>query len=88
MPVPTSKAIPEAPVVEPIEVVAAPVVLIVVVGMGVYNYISAPFYMADSLRDRLDVLGNVSSDYRQGWLDCVDYYFKLAVGPTNSTTNK
>ena len=41
--------------------------------------------MADDLRERLDDNINASDDYKQGWLDCVDYYLHLAVGPANMT---
>jgi hypothetical protein len=60
-------------------------IIILIVGLGVYQYISAPFHMADKLRDRLDMLGNVTSEYHQGWLDCVDYYLWLETAPTNTT---
>jgi len=61
------------------------VVVIIVVAMGIHATMTAPYHMADDLRERIDAKGNVSDDYRQGWLDCVDYFLKLSTEPTNMT---
>jgi len=63
------------------------VVIIIIVGLSIFNALAHPFSMGDSLKERLNALGNVSDDYRQGWLDCINYYLKLETGPTNSTSN-
>lgn len=63
------------------------VISIVVVGLVVYNVVSAPYSMADELRDRVDMRDNVTVEYRQGWLDCVDYYLWLSTGPSNMTNS-
>ena len=68
--------------------IVATIVVVLVVGFGIYNYISEPFHTADSLKDRINDLGNVTSDYRQGWLDCADYYLWLKTAPTNVTSSE
>jgi hypothetical protein len=45
-----------------------------------------PYRTNDKLKERLDVLDDVSDDYRQGWLDCAEYYLWLKTAPTNVTT--
>jgi len=62
------------------------IVMILIIGVGVYQYVTAPFRIADELKERLDSYGNVSSDYRQGYLDCVANYLKITVEPTNITS--
>ena len=61
------------------------VVIVFVVGIGLYAYISEPYTTADRLRDQLDNVGDVSEDYKQGWLDCVNYYLHMKTAPTNVT---
>ena len=63
----------------------AAALMIILVGAAIYMDAQGKYWMADNLRDHLDEKGNVSDDYRQGWLDCVDYYLHLAIGPTNAT---
>lgn len=63
------------------------IISIFIVGLVVYNVVSAPYHMADELRDRVDMQNNVTVDYRQGWLDCVDYYLWLSTGPSNMTNS-
>ena len=62
-------------------------VLMIVVGMGIYQYMSAPYRVADELREHLDNKGNVSDEYKQGWLDCVAYYLKKQTEATNMTSS-
>lgn len=61
------------------------VVTTLIVGMGIYVHISEPFYTADKLRDKINSM-NVTDEYRQGWLDCVDEYMDIMTEPTNCTT--
>jgi len=60
------------------------VVMTVVVGLGIYTYVTAPYHTADTLRDYIDGR-DVSDDYRQGWLDCVDKYIDIMTEATNCT---
>ena len=67
---------------------AITITIIVVVGFSLYNYISEPYRTADELRDVVNNhMNNISDEYRQGWLDCVDYYLNMKTEPTNVTTN-
>ena len=59
--------------------------VLIIVGLSVYMAVAGPYWMAEDLRERLEEKGPVSDDYGQGWLDCVDYYLHLAIGPTNMT---
>jgi len=61
------------------------VVIILVVGFMVYNIVTGPFRMADELREHINDV-NCSDDYRQGWLDCVDYWLDLVTSPQNATS--
>ena len=61
------------------------VVVSLVVGIGLYAYFSEPYTTADKLRDQLNNVGDVSEDYKQGWLDCVNYYLHMKTAPTNVT---
>jgi len=61
------------------------VVMTVVVGLGIYTYITAPFHTADRLRDTINDM-DVSDQYRQGWLDCVDEYIDIMTEATNCTS--
>ena len=62
------------------------VVMTVIVGFAVYQMVVGPYATADNLRDHVDRI-NCSDDYRQGWLDCVDYWLDMTVGPQNCTSN-
>ena len=61
------------------------IVMTVVIGFTIYQMIAGPYATADTLRDEINGQVNVSSDYRQGWLDCVDYWLDMTVGPQNAT---
>ena len=63
----------------------AGVCVTILVGFAVYNMVTGPYAVADDLRDHVDRI-NCSDDYRQGWLDCVDYWLEQTVGPANCTT--
>ena len=67
-------------------VLAATIIIVVVLAIGFYNAMAEPYHVADMLKDRLDDYGNVSDDYRQGYLDCVSNYLKIKTGPSNITT--
>jgi len=64
-------------------VVAA--LMIILVGAAIFMDAQGKYWMADDLRERLDERSGLSDDYKQGWLDCVDYYLHLAIGATNMT---
>ena len=68
----------------------AVLLIFLTVCVGLYAYLSEPFRVADRLHDRLDALmvGGVSDEYRQGWLDCVSYYLNQIYGPSNMTSSK
>lgn len=60
--------------------------IILVVGFALYQTISEPYRTADKLRDVVNnQMNNISDDYREGWLDCVDYYLKMKTEMTNMT---
>ena len=59
--------------------------MILIVGLGIYTYVNAPYHTADRLRDTI-ADKNVSDDYRQGWLDCVDEYIDIMTEATNCTS--
>ena len=61
------------------------VVMTLVVGLSIYTYVTAPYHTADRLRDTI-ADKNVSDDYRQGWLDCVDEYIDIMTEATNCTS--
>lgn len=63
------------------------VLVLLLVGLSVYTVATGPYRMADDLRERLDENSNASDDYKQGWLDCVEHYLHLAIGPTNMTAS-
>ena len=61
------------------------IVMTLVVGLGIYTYVTEPYRTADRLRDTI-ADKNVSDDYRQGWLDCVDEYIDIMTEATNCTS--
>ena len=63
------------------------IAVIVLVGACFIYGLLGPYRMADELREKLDSYGNVSDDYRQGWLDCIATYLKISIGPQNATEN-
>ena len=60
------------------------IVMIMVVGFAVFQMIMGPYATADNLRDVVNSR-DVTDDYRQGWLDCVEYWLDMTVGPQNAT---
>ena len=71
------------------DAIALPVIIgIIVLGFIAFVMIGSflePHWTADKLRDQLNNVGDVSEDYKQGWLDCVNYYLDMKTGPTNVT---
>jgi len=62
------------------------VIIIVIIGVSIYNVMSEPYRVADELRGRLkDIEVGKSEDYKQGWNDCVKYYINEIYGPKNAT---
>jgi len=60
--------------------------VITIVGFSIYQMISGPYTVADNLREHINHV-NCSDDYRQGWLDCVNYWLDMNVGCQNCTSN-
>ena len=64
------------------------IVMIVTVGFVIYQVMSEPYRTADELRDVVNnQMNNISDEYKEGWLDCVDYYLKMKTEATNVTSD-
>jgi hypothetical protein len=62
-------------------------VSILIMSFGLYEYIMHPYQVMDELKRELNSRDNISDDYRQGWLDCIAYYYHRYVEATNMTAN-
>ena len=64
------------------------IVITVIVGISIYQYIAEPYRITDELKEHLQHLiekHNVTKEYAQGWNDCAEYYLWLQTAPTNTT---
>ena len=76
----------DEPILSPWAVTLLVVVILLVVLFAGIAYLKGPYDDADRMRERLNDIPIPDESYRQGWLDCVDYYIWLKTMPTNMTS--
>ena len=60
-------------------------ICIIVLGASMYISMVQPYHITDMLKDHIEDL-DVSDDYRQGWMDCADFYLHEMTKATNCTS--